>query len=385
MTTNKLPAHSKLSASGNVRWMNCPGSVKLSELFPQKEAGEAAEEGTGAHALGEKVLLNAPNAFYYVGREKFNGFDVTDEMAEGVQLYCDHVVDVRNELGGELTVEEKFHLKHLHPLLFGTADAVIRQEFGKLVVIDFKFGVVPVEVERNTQLMEYALGAAYGGDYEEIELHVVQPRAPHSDGPIRKWSLSYDELVEWGKELKAAAIATEKENAPLNAGDWCKWCPAAGGCPKLGSKALSEAQIEFDDMNAPKLPDVLKLSDEQMVRIIQHEDMLKKFIQSVKDLAQMRLEAGEKIEGVKLVKGRKSRKWRDEKEAIAALGEEIFERRVRTVANAEKLFGKSVVADFVVVEEGKLSVAHESDRRQGVQLAHHEFNQIDDGVSVEDF
>lgn len=385
MTIEKLPAHSKLSASANVRWMNCAGSVKLSELFPPQKAGDAAEEGTAAHGVAERVLLQQPNAFYWVGREKFNGFDVTEEMAGHVQLYCDHVVNVRNELGGELTVEEKFHLKHLHPLLFGTADAVIRQEFGKLVIIDFKYGVVPVEVERNTQLMEYALGAAYGGDYEEIELHIVQPRAPHPDGPIRKWSLGFDELIEWGKVLKAAALATEKENAPLNPGDWCKWCPAAGGCPKLSTKALAEAQIEFADDGQPKLPEVTSLTDEQVVRIIQHESMLLKFIQSVKDLALMRLESGETIEGVKLVRGRKNRKWRDEKEAIEKFGEEIFERRIRSVANAEKQFGKKAVSDFVVVEEGKLSVASISDRRQAVQLAHHEFNQIDDGVSVDDF
>lgn len=47
--------HARLSASGSSRWLNCPGSVRLEEEFPDTTSPYALE-GTLAHSIGELKL-----------------------------------------------------------------------------------------------------------------------------------------------------------------------------------------------------------------------------------------------------------------------------------------------------------------------------------------
>jgi hypothetical protein len=48
--------HSPIEAGNAKRWMNCPGSVALESKFPASESFYATE-GSGAHRLAEKCLL----------------------------------------------------------------------------------------------------------------------------------------------------------------------------------------------------------------------------------------------------------------------------------------------------------------------------------------
>src|SRR5438067_10589659 len=52
-----MGAHARRSASGNKRWIACPGSIRLSVGRPN-ESSEAARLGTAAHGLGEYCLTN---------------------------------------------------------------------------------------------------------------------------------------------------------------------------------------------------------------------------------------------------------------------------------------------------------------------------------------
>lgn len=367
-------AHSTLGASSSGRWFKCPGSVKLSEGLESK-AGVAAEEGTAAHELAEKCLRSGKNAKDFLG-QVFNGFKATAEMARAVQVYVDHIRNLVEETGGELLIEHRFHLKHLHPLLFGTGDVLIRVPFDRIIVVDYKHGAgYAVEVENNSQLLYYGVGAAYEedgyGDYEKCELHVVQPRAQHEDGPIRKWELSFKELVKFGQELKIKALATQKKDAPLNAGDHCRWCPAAGICPALHSTAVATAKADFAEVN-PKLPQVERLTDEQVARVVKHADLLRKWLDSVENYALMKFERGERIDELKMVRGKSRREWKNEDEAAKYLKKKLGERAYRsnllTPAQAEELLGKGSLSSLIEVREGSLGVVHESKRGRLVNL-----------------
>ena len=50
-----MTKHALLSASGAHRWMNCTPSARLEEEF-KDTSGQAAAEGTAAHALAEYKL-----------------------------------------------------------------------------------------------------------------------------------------------------------------------------------------------------------------------------------------------------------------------------------------------------------------------------------------
>lgn len=48
--------HARCSASAAYRWINCPGSVALSDQCPDPGSSSYADEGTVAHSLAELKL-----------------------------------------------------------------------------------------------------------------------------------------------------------------------------------------------------------------------------------------------------------------------------------------------------------------------------------------
>ena len=80
-------AHARLSPSSAKRWLMCPGSVKLSEAYPDTTSSYASE-GTAAHELAEKCLRERQDAASYA---MIDGVEVDEDMAIGVQLYVDWV------------------------------------------------------------------------------------------------------------------------------------------------------------------------------------------------------------------------------------------------------------------------------------------------------
>ncbi len=233
-----MSTHSKIGASGMYRWAKCPGSVKLCDGVEQRPS-VYAEEGTHAHEIAAAILTG----------DVWTNENIPQEMLDAIEVYTKVI---RQDHTGpcEILVEHKFDLSILHPGLFGTADCVIFYPNKKLLrVYDYKHGKgMAVEVANNPQLLYYALGALLSKRYRAttIELIVVQPRCPHKDGPVRRWSIPAFDLINFAADLKEAAMATEKENAPLVAGEHCKFCPASNGkCPVIYSRKLEKAKKEF--------------------------------------------------------------------------------------------------------------------------------------------
>lgn len=389
MTIKK--GHSTLGASSAYRWMNCLGSVRLAASCPKPPASKYAEEGTAAHELAELVLSKTPNAQYYLlGKHKFNGFEVTEEMADCVQHYADYVQNIRRKLKGKLIVEQRIHLKSLHPDLWGTSDAVVYQEFGELHVFDFKYGAgITVEVEENEQIMYYALGvieALDHDDFSSVTLHVCQPRADHEDGAFRSWKTTVGDLREFGKLLRTRALQTQKKDAPLKSGAWCQFCPAAGVCPELHKTAVEVARTDFQ---SPKLPAVEALTIDQVKKIVEHKALITSWLNAVEDHAYNALMNGQKIPGLKLVKRRARREWIDEQKAqkalVSKLGNDAFTRKLLSVPQAEKALGKDFVNGLFESVSTGLAIAPESDKRPAVTAAQDDFEAIDETISGDDF
>ena len=370
-------AHAILGASSAKRWLSCPGSVRMGKNAPDKRTSKHASQGTSAHELAELCLETGKDAKDFKGKKiEADGltFIVDDDMISAVQIYVDHVREIAGK--NKIEVEVRFDLSWLHPNMFGTNDACVSEEFGDLHVFDYKHGAgVPVDVVNNPQLLYYAIGRAYDakreewGDYENVHLHVIQPRCPHEDGPVRTWTVPMSYLKEFADVLKRGAVATEAPDAPLKGGDHCRWCPASGFCPELARKTQEVARSEFGQ----PLPEVEKLTPEQISKIVEHESMIKAFLDEVKENAlHLRLQ-GEELPGLKLVRKRSSREWRDEEFVKRSLGqtfpmEKVYNMKLKTVSQMEKSVGKEVVKDLFLKVEGDLTIAKESDRRKAVDL-----------------
>lgn len=382
--------HAILGASSSKRWMSCPGSVRMTSSLPPSPSSKYAELGTAAHTLGEWCIEQDRDPREFKGEtittDEGNSFIVDNDMIDAVRVYYDFVKETAHSIGlkiGEVEIEKQFDLSWLHPDMFGTNDASFGAHFGDFHIVDYKHGAgIAVDAIDNTQMLYYAIGAAYNAkeghweDYEKIHMTIVQPRAFHSDGQVRTWTITMEELIEWSKKLKQAAIATEAKDAPLVPGEEaCRWCGAASFCVALKSKAQDVAKQEFGVIPSedPALI-VDKMSIEDCVKIINHKKMLDGLVKACETrVSDIMLKSRKKVEGMKYVKGKGSRDWVDPTEAQRALSQsypldKIMTMKLKTPAQMEKELGKAIVKDFIVKKEGAITVAPMHDRRKEVEL-----------------
>lgn len=388
--------HSELGASVCKRFWNCPGSVALSRGLPNLSSS-AAEEGTAAHALGELCLTNRQDAAEYVGRHVHDR-TVNAAMADAVQVYLDECrrVDV---LPSNHQVEARFSLETLDPPapMFGTADFVAYiSGWKQLRVVDLKYGRgVQVEAEGNPQLRYYALGALLtlgpGKPVKEIEAVIVQPRAP-GGAAIRRTMIDPMELIEWSIELMDRARATLAPDAPLHAGEWCRFCPAAGRCPEQSRSALAVAQNEFG-----AVPEIRLLTPDAIGRILHFLPQLEQFVTDIRKAAHGELRAGRGIPGWKLVAGDRTARWASPATLAADVEDMGAQRRLafaplklRTPANMRDALAdalrpgyptkkaaveaaRELLAPLIVFSASASNLAPEADPRPAITAAGAEF------------
>lgn len=341
-------AHAVLGASSAARWMACPGSIRLSEGQPNSSS-KYADEGTAAHQLAERCLSRGANADQLVGTVEVvrnQPWEVTEEMAEAVQVFLDQVRGATDSKD-TLLIEQRFDLSSIHPGMFGTNDACVVSPSRKtLFVFDYKHGRGhAVEAVGNPQLRYYGLGALLmqmgSTPIERLVLTIVQPRAAHKDGPIRTEVISVVDLLDWTGALKAAAVRTEDPNAPVKAGDWCLFCRAAGVCPALRDKALEAAMADFATASITVPADPGVLSTEQVARLLDSADLIDTWLAAVRAHALHQAERGIPIPGYKLVPKRATRKWRDNAQFAALSGYDIYlPPKMMSPAQVEKMLPK---------------------------------------------
>lgn len=396
--THAARQHAKLAPSAAHRWLECPGSVRLSAGLHEAPSVFAAE-GTAAHILAEICLQDGVNASHYKGAVvnvahdsaiqvvfggKANGvsvFPVDDEMVEAVQLYLDVANEIA-EVSDEFETEQRMDMTELVDGVFGTGDVIAYARINKLLsegklpdghtdtigrvtIVDLKYGKgVAVDVEQNEQLLTYAAGVAqryHNRGVDEVELVVVQPRAPHRAGPVRRWTTDVVGLYEHVLRLQAGALAVDDEDAPLIPGPWCKFCKAAAICPALDGRVR---EIIMTD------PEIKPFKDwrEEEIDIA----MVKGWAVRREEFAHSEALQGRLPPGSKLVGKRAYRQWNDPAEAAIALtaagvrSDDIFETKVRSPAQIERVLpkkSKSLIGELAAAKSSGTVLAPMDDPR----------------------
>jgi hypothetical protein len=385
-------AHSPIGASTAERWWNCPGSVKLIQRVPPSEGSVYSATGTVAHSMGEIWLKDGiysdNHMEKYIGQTFVeDGFEieVTEEMIEAVKLYKNtvwqYLFEYRLRHHLDLRTEVRFSLAHIDPEAFGTCDAVIVAPMNRIVIIDYKHGQGhPVEVENNKQLLYYALGAYYDLpesqrlDIGFIETVIVQPRARHLDGPVRKHVYRLDELRAFERDLRDAVGRIRSGEDGLAAGSHCKFCPAKPICPAIRRDIAERAGLDFECIeSAPvSLPPATTLAAERLAHLLRNADTIRDWCASIGQLAFALAERGTEIPGYKLVEKAGRRKWADEADVRKAFelefGDAIFNTELKSPAQMEKLLKKrkSEIAPYVIIPPGGKSLVPVEDAREAV-------------------
>ena len=372
--------HSSISASSCERWWNCPASVQLSVGLPNRQSIYAAE-GTAAHSLAERILrgtLQWKDAVLMEGqviREGQFDVEVTREMIDGAREYADMVKSIRVGMAGELHIEKRLALKSVDPRAFGYLDAGIVSGT-KIAVCDYKYGKGhAVEVVGNKQMMYYALGLAETAATwpEEVQLWIIQPRAKHSGGRSRSWTMTGMDLFDFATELREKISETRAENPKIQCGEWCTFCNAKAVCPAMRDKAKEVAMVEFAAAPVePKLPELL--TETELGLVLNHMDVLSEWLNAVKEHAKGLLKSGVPLAGWKMVRGKKSRAWSSEDEIKTVfepvLGDALYEpKKLLSPAKLEKVIGKKEVEPYIVSSEGAPTIAREDDPREEISYA----------------
>jgi hypothetical protein len=385
-------AHAKLSPSGAHRWMACPGSVVLEAAFPDQSSSYAAE-GTLAHEIASECLTKGLYPAEFVGtKHTVDGFDFTVglDMSAHVADYMGLVRDLAEDK--TLYVESKVPIGHLtgEEGATGTSDVVIVDVANRnLSIVDLKYGMgVRVEATDNPQLMMYALGALelYGVlcDFDTVSMYIHMPRLNY----VGECHLSTAELLQFASEVRIAAGHVQlaqslelREDDDVSDGFFspgekqCRFCKAKATCPALRAEVaeIVSGSATLEDFMA-EVPD-MQTGDNYLSMAMAKVGLVEDWCKGVRAEVERRLLAGQKVDGFKLVEGRRgNRKWADEAEVEALFksfrlrADDMYDKSLISPTKAEKLF-KSNPKRWEKVEaltsrsDGKPSVAFASDKR----------------------
>jgi hypothetical protein len=387
--------HSILAPSFADTWARCVGAPHLSRGLPDVDK-EYNASGTCSHWILEQDLKGIAKAESWLGKEmEFGGFKfvIDEDRIERVQ----QTVQAIGREPGQMWVEKKLNTSPVFgvPGQEGHADIVKLDMLGSvevdgkplqgvLTVHDFKDGYLLVKAKDNLQGLSYLAAALYEFDLiapiNALRFCIHQPKIHNYD----EWTYTREEIEHFTSIIRPAAKLAydiyhgNVEFNPaqhLNAGETqCFWCPVRGSCPARAKRIV--------DMFAP-LIQKHELDDPTLSQIYMSLDEIEQACRDFRGEALKRALAGRTIDGQKLVKGKRGKRyWTvDQAHVEAALEtaalkkggiplDSIYEPRVViSPTAAEKLLKKEVYADVAKIvdqKDGSLSLAPLDDKREAV-------------------
>ena len=362
-------AHAILSASASSRWLHCTPSARLERKFPDASSPYALE-GSRAHERAEYFL----NRFLKTGDSNvLIREDV--EMNDAVQSYVNICVEKINEAriassDAQIKVEQRLDFSRWVPEGFGTGDMVMVSD-KYFEIVDLKYGKgVPVFAVNNSQMRLYALGMydAFGYLYgaDEVRMTIVQPRLDS----VSTETISVDDLLTWGEEVKKKAKIAFAGKGEFCAGSHCRFCKARNTC---------RAHAEYELKNVKEDLQTAELEDFEISDILLRAKSIKTWLDGLEAYALGKALDGYDWPGMKLVEGRSNRKITDD--VIAANNlmnagfstEEIYKpQALQSITDLEKLCGKKMFSELMsgVIEKppGKPTLVSADDKRQAIEI-----------------
>ena len=232
------------------QWMICNGSFRAQQAYPplDVEPSQSRLEGRTCHEVAQKLFKNEPFSDLVGGLSK-DGIVITDELFDAAREYF-------NEVWGYCNTHGRVHDLHIEEVCpvpgygdwYCIPDAwVVTLVEGKKIlrVWDAKFGHRIVDPFENWQLLieAFSICELFQSPPDIIELVIVQPRGFTSDGTVRKWALTYDELCVYRQQVNETMLRV-LDTAPLcTPGPHCLDCSARAHCDTL--KQQSYAGVDY--------------------------------------------------------------------------------------------------------------------------------------------
>lgn len=279
------------------RLMHCIGSYYMAAALPPDTDTEKRDEGNAAHWLAKERF---DGRLTPVGSRAYNGYIITDEMSEHADTYLS-ALDC-----GEMEIDTSHGGDDWY--IGGRADH-IKGNDRAVVIDDFKYGHRLVRAEGNYTLISHAIGwcVRNGVAPARITLRIHQPRAYHSDGPLREWTISYLELMEYHQRITDRLSQPDK-TLNTSVEDHCANCHALATCPAArmaGMNAIDASCMGFND----SLPDNVLTWEYETLRtaLIAIENRSA----ALEELITHRIRSGTVVHGYALKPRYANRRWRE--------------------------------------------------------------------------
>ncbi|MCK5615736.1 DUF2800 domain-containing protein, partial [Candidatus Pacearchaeota archaeon] len=238
--------HSRIAPSGMPRTVPCPGSVVMQERYPETEDSLSAKEGNASHWAAACILEGKEPV---TGQSAPNGVILTADMIDYARVYTHDILTTMPP--DTLNIEAKVTAaERIHPESWGSVDSWAYDPKARILYVwDYKYGFGIVEPFENWQLINYTVGIMEGlrirDDQITVRMTIAQPRAPHPQGPIRRWVVKGTDLRPYANQLHAAAHEALGPDPSVKSGSHCRDCRARHACPSANGAALLAIDVAY--------------------------------------------------------------------------------------------------------------------------------------------
>ena len=395
-----MTTHASKSPSKFERIRLCPGSFREEAKYPEQAGGKAADDGTHTHTLLELCIENSvTDAEEYLNNtitDHVGQFTVDRERCARVNVALNYVYSRAEKAGVKPHSEVKLDSIEA----FGRADMggtcdvhFFSKEHRFLEVMDYKDGMGVVEPDCD-QMKIYALMlvAMHGAEnIDVVRLTIIQPKLEYrGDKGVVFVELNTTELLKETATFTVAAALADTPDAPLVAGEkQCKYCKHKGSCAVLTGQMMEASGISFQNLDVAKQAaekEPTELTDQQLRELVESAPLLRQLLEAAEAEALRRMEAGQVIEGLKVVRGRGSRAWMfDESEMAEKLKkfgipkDAMWKTSLISPAQAEKVVWEKrdgtrkqlsdrqkaqMAAEYIKTSTGKFTVVSSADPRE---------------------
>lgn len=336
----------EIRCSGLARPMECAGFLHFD--LPEDEGSEAARQGTAFGELvpryihGGAIPKQASNGVYFDADMHFHAKPAAEEVNANRQseVLCEQRIDWQTRSGIWIR---------------GSYDRSFVRD-SKLYIDDDKYGWGIVEVERNWQLLGYAIGEVIRRNegFSEVVLRIHQPRPHHENGHLREWRLSWTQLLEYKEKIEQRMEVIAAGDKTCKTGPHCKYCGAtAEACPAFNRLFYRALEVSYEFTQD-------RIDEKELARQLDHvsraSEVIKIKMDSLNDLAAARIRDGKIIPGYLTEQRYGDRKWKSgiSPEVLEALtGRKVTKTEMLSPAQVEKLGVKREFVNGLVDREFK--------------------------------
>ena len=323
-------AHAILPPSDADTWVVCAAKplmvANLLEKLPENpDHVLAAKDGTASHWAMAEI---ADGRVVAEGQITDDGHILTEEMIDGAQMLVDDVLTLLPHVPRhEWHVEQRVGMaRRIHAANWGTPDLWVYDPTTRTIYLwDYKFGYGIVEVFENWQLVDYLAGILeeleriYGQHLDDRQIKVVftivQPRAFHPEGPVRRWHVSSAaNLRGMHNRLEMAAEDAMSGFAKATPNPNCVYCEARHVCQALQRDAYRSAQISMQAVPLLLSPEATGL---ELTLLTEAAKRLEARINALQVSGDAMAHAGKVVPGWELVREPAREQWTDPEQAAA--------------------------------------------------------------------